>query len=152
MRLFVFFHVMTMFSAVALAGGGEILLLRIARSRDVPAIRSAFDAHRRLGALVPGLFLLGFAFGVVAIFVDGFDPLQGWLLLAYPTFVAGMAVGAAVIGPWVKRVAIAAAASGDAISTELDAALADPRGRWGQLGFWAITVAIVFIMVVKPLS
>ena len=45
MRLFVFLHVLTMFAAVGVTGGGDLLMVRIARTRDVPGIRSAFTAY-----------------------------------------------------------------------------------------------------------
>ena len=46
MRVFVFLlHVLSMFFAVAISGGVELFLLRIARSRDVRTIRTVFEAH-----------------------------------------------------------------------------------------------------------
>ena len=92
MRTFVFLHVLTMFGAVALSGGIDVLLLRIARTRDVRAIRTAFGVHERFAPLIPAFFGVGLLFGLIAIFVEGFDPFQPWLLLAYPLFVAGVLV------------------------------------------------------------
>ena len=152
MRLFVFLHVLTMFAAVGVTGGGDLLMVRIARTRDVPGIRSAFTAYERIGIIIPVLFLTGLAFGIIAIFVHGFDPFAPWLLLAYPLFVVGLAIGAGVTGPWVGRVARAAAASGEQPSAELEAEIGDPRARYGLVVFWLLVAAIIFVMVVKPLS
>lgn len=152
MRTFIFLHVLTMFSAVALSGGSEIFLLQIARTRNAPAIRTAFDVHNRLVRFIPVLFLVGLAFGLIAIVVHQFNPFAPWLLLAYPLFVAGILTGALGIGPWADRVREAAAASGDTTSADLEAAISNPRGRHAQMAFWLVTAAIVFVMVVKPLS
>ena len=152
MRLFIFLHVITMFAAVALSGGSEILFGRIARTRDAAAIRRASEAFGQIAGYIAPTFIVGLAFGLIAVFVHGFNPFAPWLLLAYPLFVAGMLVGALVTGPWVGRVAEAAGAAGDQPSTELDAAVDDPRGRTGQVVFWVLIAAIVFVMVVKPLS
>lgn len=152
MRIFVFLHVLTMFSAVALSGGGEILLMQIARTRNPSAIRTAFEVHNRLVRFIPVVFLIGLAFGVIAIFVNGFNPFAPWLLFAYPLFVAGILTGAIGIGPWADGVRAAAASSGDTTSAEMEAAIANPRGRYAQIAFWLVTAAIVFVMVVKPLS
>ena len=152
MRTFVFLHVITMFSAVALSGGSEIFLMQIARTRNAPAIRTAFEVHSRMVKLIPAVFMVGLVFGLIAIFVNQFNPFAPWLLLAYPLFVAGILTGVVGIGPWADRVREAAATSGDETSPELEAAIANPRGRYAQIGFWLVVAAIVFVMVVKPLS
>lgn len=152
MRIFVFLHVLTMFAAVAVSGGVELFLVQIAGTRNAAAIRTTFEVHGRLVRLVPLTFMVGLVFGIIAIFVNDFDPFAPWLLFAYPLFVAGILTGAFGIGPWADRVARAAAESGDPASPELEAAIADPRGRYAQVGFWMVVAAIVFVMVVKPLS
>lgn len=151
MRIFVFLHVLTMFFAVAISGGVELFLMRIARTRDARTIRTVFELHQKLVKLVPLSFMLGLAFGVIAIFVNGFNPFAPWLLLAYPLFVAGILTGAYGVGPWADGV-IAAAASSDPASPELEAAVNSPRGRNALVLFWAVLAAIVFVMVMKPLS
>ena len=59
MRTFVFLHVLTMFAAVAVTGGGDLLFYRIARTRDAAAIRGAGAAYGRLARIIPVQFLLG---------------------------------------------------------------------------------------------
>ncbi len=152
MRVFVFLHVLTMFFAVAISGGIELFLMRIARSRDARTIRTVFALHQRMVRFIPIAFMLGLAFGVIAIFVNGFNPFAGWLLLAYPLFVGGILTGQFGVGPWAEGVIAAAATSGDEGSAELDAAVASPRGRNSMILYWLLVAAIVFVMVVKPLA
>ena len=152
MRIFVFLHVLTMFFAVAISGGVELFLMRIARTRDARTIRTVFELHQKLVKYIPRAYLLGLAFGVIAIFVNGFNPFAPWLLLAYPLFVVGILTGAVGVGPWAEGVIAAAASSGDSTSPELEAAINSPRGRNALVLFWAVLAAIVFVMVVKPLS
>lgn len=153
MRIFVFLHVLSMFFAVAISGGIELFLMRIARSRDVRTIRRVFALHQELVRFVPIVFMIGLAFGVIAIFANDFNPFAGWLLLAYPLFVAGILIGVLGVGPWAEGVIAAASASGDdEPSSDLDAAIASTRGRNSLILFWIVVAAIVFVMVVKPLS
>jgi hypothetical protein len=126
LRIFVFLHVLTMFSAVAFSGGIDTLLLRVARTGDVRAIRTVFEAQRRFETLIPAVFGTGLVFGLIAIFTEGFNPFQPWLLLAYPLFVLGILVGALGIGRWATRVRIASADAPDAGSPALTAELPIP--------------------------
>ena len=151
MRVFVFLHVLSMFSAVAVAGGGDLLFWRIALTRDAAAIRIAGATYGALARVIPILFMVGLGFGIVAIFVNGFNPFAPWLLLAYPLFIAGLLVGNFVTGAWVSRVTAAAAAA-DRSSASLDAIVAERGAAGGLIAFWLIVAAIVFVMVVKPLA
>ena len=148
MRIFVFLHVLSMFAAVAVTGGGDLLFYRIAQRRDAAAIRGAGAAFQRLAALIPWLFAMGAAFGIIAIFVHGFDPFATWLLLAYVVFVAGLAVGNFVNGRYAGDVVAAA----DQPSPALDVAVGHPRGLIGIVAFWLIVAVLVFLMIVKPFS
>lgn len=152
MRLFVFLHVTTMILAVASSGGAEILVHRVAATRDLPGIRTVLATYGVIARFIPVLFLIGFAFGVVAIFVEGFNPFQGWLLLAYALFASGIIVGSVVNGGWAGRLAAASANASDEQDPGFRAALDDRSGMIGLWAFWLIIVALVFVMVVKPLS
>ncbi len=152
MRIIVFLHVLTMFTAVALSGGIDILLLRIARTRDARAIRTAFAAHGRFEPFIPGLFVTGLLFGLIAVFVEGFNPFQPWLLLAYPLFVLGILVGALGMGRWAGRMRLASADAPDSGSPALDAVIDERSVRYAFGAFWLLIAAIVFVMVLKPLS
>ena len=151
MRIFVFLHIATMFSAVAIAIGPWLLLRRVGRSGDVPAIRRAFAAAAPITRFVPVLYTLGAALGIVAIFTNGFNPFEPFLLIAYGLFILATVVGIVVTEPWLKRVTQAAADSPDAaVSSELSAALEDPKVRVIDWFDPLIILAFVFDMVVKP--
>ena len=152
MRIFVFLHVLTMFTAVALSGGIDILLLRIVATRDVPGIRTAFAAHDRFARFIPAVFGVGLVFGLIAIFAEGFNPFAGWLLLAYPLFALGIAVGGLGIGRWSAKVREVSAAAPDAGSPELTAVLAAPSVRYAVAAFWLIIATIIFVMILKPFA
>jgi hypothetical protein len=151
-RTFVFLHVLTMILAVSASGGAEILVHRVVGTRDLAGIRSVVGTYEAMARFVPVLFFTGLAFGVVAIFVEGFNPFQPWLLLAYVLFASGVLVGAIVNGGWVRRLGKAAAAAASPDDAAYQAAVADQRGRIGLFVFWVLIAAIVFVMIVKPLS
>lgn len=151
MRIFVFLHVATMFTAVAVTIGPTLLLRRIGKSGDVPAIRSTFAMAAPIIRFVPPLYILGAALGIVAIFTNGFDPFQPFLLTAYVLFVLATVVGIVVTEPWLKRVTKASAESPDAApSPELATALQAPAGRMLDWFDPLIILAFIFDMIVKP--
>ncbi|HSC27792.1 MAG TPA: hypothetical protein VLD67_10990 [Vicinamibacterales bacterium] len=153
MRIFVFLHVATMFTAVAMAIGVPTLLRSIGKSGDVPAIRGSFERARPFLNAIPPLFTIGAAFGVVAIFANGFNPFAPFLLIAYALFILATVVGIVITNPWYKAVTKLAAESPDeAPSTELSAALHDRRMEWADWFDRAIILAFIFDMVVKPFS
>jgi hypothetical protein len=57
-----------------------------------------------------------------------------------------------VNGGWANRLASASAQATDANDPAFVAALDDRSGIIGLWVFWLITVALVFVMIVKPLS
>lgn len=151
MRLFVFLHIATMFGAVAGTIGPTLLLRRIGRSGDVPAIRRSFAMAAPIIKLAPALYGLGAALGVVAIFTNGFDPLQPFLLIAYVLFVLATVVGIRFNAPWFQQVAEMAAESPDAApSPQLAAALDSPAARFLDWFDPVIILLFIFDMVVKP--
>ena len=93
MRIFVFLHIATMFTAVTGTIGPTLLLRRIGRSGDVPTIRRSFAMAGPIIKVAPALYGLGAALGVVAVFTNGFDPFQPFLLIAYGLFMVATAVG-----------------------------------------------------------
>ena len=151
MRIFVFLHIATMFTAVAVTIGPWLLLRRVGRTRDVPAIRRTFAMALPITRFIPPLYVLGAALGIVAIFTNGFDPFQPFLLIAYALFILASVVGVVVSEPWLKRVAQTAAESpAEAPSPELSTALDDPRIRVIDWFDPLIILAFIFDMVVKP--
>jgi hypothetical protein len=150
-RIFVFLHIAVMFTAVAVTIGPNILLRRIGKSGEVPAIRHSFALAAPVTRFIPPLYMLGAALGIVAIFTNGFDPFQPFLLIAYVLFVIATVVGIRVTEPWFKRVIEASATSPDAApSPELAAALDAPAGRFLDWFDPLIILLFIFDMVVKP--
>jgi hypothetical protein len=152
MQYLVFAHIFTMFTAVAASYGTEFALRRAARSGDIEMVRGVFEAVRPAGQAIPILFIIGLAFGLLAVFANAFDPFAPWLLIAYVVFITALVLGGVVVGPWARHVGEAVQRSGGAPSAELTALLADPRVEVVFWVDWLILVVIVFDMVVKPFS
>ena len=151
MRIFVFLHIATMFTAVTATLGPTLLLRRIGKSGDVPAIRRSFAMAGPIIKVAPALYGLGAALGVVAVFTNGFDPFQPFLLIAYGLFVLATLVGIRFNAPWFQRVSEASAASPDAApSPELVAVLDAPVARFLDWFDPLIILLFIFDMVVKP--
>jgi len=106
-----FLHIVTMFFAVALAVSGELVVRRVAASRDPRAIAVTTGQVKPLGSLAGGLFVVGLVFGVLAAIAGQIDLLRPWLISAYVAFAAAMAVGLTITDPWLNRLQAAAAAS-----------------------------------------
>jgi hypothetical protein len=152
-RIFVFLHVATMFTAVAASVGPNFLLRRVAGSGDVPAIRKTFALGAPLSKAIGPLFTLGAALGIVAIFTNDLNPFEPFLVIAYVMFVAATVVGLAFDAPWERRVTqLAAESPDDAPSAALAAVLHDGRMVWVAWFDRLIIVAFVFDMVIKPFS
>jgi hypothetical protein len=150
-RIFVFLHIATMFAAVAITIGPWLVLRRVSRSGDVPAIRRTFASAVPITRFVPVLYMLGAALGIVAIFTNGFNPFQPFLLIAYGLFILATVVGIVVTEPWLKRVTQTAAESPDeAPSPELSAALQQSNIRIIDWFDPLLILAFIFDMVVKP--
>jgi hypothetical protein len=150
-RIFVFLHIATMFGAVALTVGPTVLLRRIGKSGDVPAIRRSFAMAAPIIKAAPMLYGLGAALGIVAIFTNGFNPFRPFLLIAYGLFVLATVVGIRLNAPWFQRVAQTSAESPDeAPSSALAAVLKDPVARFLDWFDPIIIVAFLFDMIVKP--
>lgn len=153
MRIFIFLHIVTMFSAVAVSYLPEVLMRRAVLSGSVPLMRSVGATIAPVSKLPGPVFGIGLIFGLTAVFTGGFNPLAPWLLIAYVIFVIATIVGAGITGPWAVRVGeLAAASPADAPSPELTTAMRDPRMGalvWLNLLF---IVGIIFDMVIKPFS
>lgn len=150
-ELFKFLHVLTVVAAASAAIVPEVVLHAVARTGNVEAIRGVMVIVQRLGMVIGPLFVLAAAFGFIAALTGEFDLLRPWLIASYAVFVVAMIVGAAVSGPWAKRVGVAAAGSPtDSPSAELSAAIHDPRGTISTVILMSSLVTLIFLMVVKP--
>lgn len=148
-----FAHIGTMFMAVGVAVGTEVMAHRVANTGDVGSIRTYFAQARPVMTLIPILYVTGFALGLAAGILGAFDMLATWLLLAYALFFVTFVLHRSIGAPWFGRMtALSAAAPDGAAGAELQAVIHDRRAA---LLFWytiAMVIGFVFIMVVKPLS
>jgi hypothetical protein len=151
-RLFVFLHVLSMIVAVGISGGAEILVHRVAATGELAAVRNVLATYGKIANFIAPTFVLGAIFGAIAIFTEGFDPFQPWLVTAYVLFVAGVLVGNFMNGGWASRLAATSSVATIDEDPAYRAALADPIGRRGLVLFWILIAALVFVMIVKPLS
>ena len=152
MPIFIFLHVLAMFTAVALAYGPAALMVVASRRRDVRALRGIVSTSERLGPLVGIAFATGIVLGLVSVFLYNFDPLQGWLVIAYVLVVVSLGMTFLFTNPWLKKVAAAAEASpDDEMSSELLELVNSPRNR-ALLAFDALLIVLLIAdMVLKPL-
>ena len=152
MPIFVFLHVLTMFTAVALAYGPAALIVLASRRNDVRALRGIVTTYDRLSGVVGATFGLGIVFGFLAVFLHRFDPLLGWLVIAYILVIASLLMTFTFTNPWIKKVAAAAQASpDDAMSAELDTLVKGPRNQLLLTVDALIIVLLIADMVLKPL-
>lgn len=156
MDLFVAFkylHVVSMFFAVAMAVSTELVIRRVAASRDAGAIRTVVPRIRPLGNVATIFFLAGVTFGIVAALTGQMNLLAPWLLLSYTAFVGATLIGVLVTDPWAARLEAAAIATADGGSSDaLGAVIGDPVARAGTWALMLLIAALVFLMVVKPLA
>ena len=152
MPIFIFLHILAMFTAVALAYGPAALMVVASRRRDVRSLRAIVTTSERLGPVVGAAFATGIVLGVIAIFVHGFDPLQGWLVIAYVLAIISLGMTFLFTNPWLAKVAAAAKASpDDQMSPELAALVDSPRNQ-ALLAFDALLIVLLIAdMVLKPL-
>lgn len=150
MPIFKFLHIATMFMAVGVSVGADFVLHWVAASGEVRAIRTAFDRSKNLGKIVPTLYLLGAAFGLLAVYFENLDFLRPWLITAYILFIIGNVLGARS-GDWHQHVMKAAMASpDDSPSAELKALAENKPSEYSMWLFLAVIIAIIFVMVFKP--
>ena len=152
MPIFIFLHVLAMFTAVALAYGPAALMVVASQRRDVRSLRGIVSTSERLGPLVGIAFATGIVLGLISVFLYNFDPLLGWLVIAYVLVVVSLGMTFAFTNPWLKKVAAAAEASpDDEMSPELLELVNSPRNR-ALLAFDALLIVLLIAdMVLKPL-
>jgi hypothetical protein len=151
---FKYLHIVAMFFFVAMAISGEVVLRRVASSRDVRTIRTTIGRIRPLtGPVAGGLLVLGLIFGVLAALTGQISLLAPWLILSYVAVAAAMVIGFTVTDPWVSRLERAANGSDDERPSEaLEAVIAEPAARFGTWALMALIATLVFLMVVKPFA
>ena len=151
MTVFIFLHILAMFLAVAFAQGPLLVLLAAVSRRDIPAIRGQLTAQMPLVRWIGPLFGLGILLGLVAMFTNGFNPLQPWLLIAYVLTIVAAVLPQFSSAAYGKRLGMALASSpGDTPSAELTAVMDDTAAKaliWLDM---LVIAALVADMVLKP--
>jgi hypothetical protein len=149
--IFKVFHVSAILLGVGLSLGTELLLFRIARSKDVLAIRAGFSLATPLLQTAVVLYVIGLLMGLSTVWAGGWSFVAPWLVISYAIFALMIVLNLGLRAPWARRVLATARASSDhEPSTDLRATLADPRAA---IHLWAAPVALVaqvLLMIVKP--
>ncbi len=152
-QLLVFGHIVLVFSAVSASYGPLLLLALAIRSGKVETVRGVTAAAGPLTKTIPILYVAGGFLGLCAAINIGFNLLAPWLLIAYVLFAFLTIIGAAFVGPWAERIgALAASAPDGQFTPKLIAVIDDSRIRSIRVLDFALVVALVFDMVVKPFS
>lgn len=145
-----FLHVGSMFLGTALAIGPIALFVLILRTGDANAIRRAFRFAEPLSRAGGVFYGLGVVFGIVTALNGAIDLTTSWLVTAYALLV-GLVVTNLYADRWMKRVHVAAdSAAEPGPSTELDSWRRSARPVWSLAAATVLTLALVFVMVVKP--
>jgi len=139
-------HIGSMFMATALAVGPFVVLYLVARTGDLPAIRRAFSFSTSVGRVGGLMYGFGIVFGVLAALTGAIDLTAAWLLTAY-VLVIVLAANGLLAERWMRRVEVAA---GRGESTEVDGLTRAPAVKALLTVMVTVTLAIVFVMVVKP--
>jgi Predicted integral membrane protein (DUF2269) len=152
MRVFIFLHILTMFTGVALGYGAMAWLWLSARSRDLVAMRGMLSGFQRYEKLIPITFTLGIILGLIAVFTNGYDPLRPWLIIAY-VLAAGLVItGSRVITPWIKTVREAVEGTEGDRADGLPTPFRDQRSITLLSLDLGMLIAIIADMVLKPFS
>jgi Flp pilus assembly protein protease CpaA len=141
-----FLHIGSMFLATALAVGPLVVFTLILRTGDAGAIGRAFrfaEPVARAGGILYGL---GILFGIIAALTGSIDLTARWLLTAYVTVIL-LGANGLYAERWMGHVE-AAAQRADA--GELQAWQRSNRPMWSATIAAVLTLAVVFVMVVKP--
>jgi uncharacterized membrane protein len=145
-----FLHVGSMFLGTALAIGPIALFVLILRTGDAHAIRRAFRFAEPLSRAGGVFYGLGVIFGVITALNGGIDLTAPWLVTAYALLV-GLIVTNLYADRWMKRVHVAAeAASEETGATNLNVWRRASGPIWSLGVASMLTLALVFVMVVKP--
>jgi uncharacterized membrane protein len=150
--IFKYLHILAMFAAVTLMFGGELMFHLLRRRNDLAALRRFLEVVYPVFRIGVGLLTLGVVFGFLAANTIGFSLTAGWLILAYALIAGIYAIGFLVGVPYFNRVRAALDdASLQAPSPELRRVLDDPRWILDLVVSVLLYVAIIFVMVMKPI-
>lgn len=147
MYILLYLHILTMFTAVAMAAGSSILVLLAGQRGDRLLIASI--SGMRLDRIIPPLYIAGGLFGILTGATFGYSLVAPWFLIAYSLFAALMLLGILYSGPLMGR--IHAVASDQAADAQAFAEVMR-RFRLDTAISLAGIALIVADMVFKPFS
>lgn len=101
MYVLLYLHILTMFTAVAMAAGSSILVLLAAGRGDRLLVASI--TGMRLDRIIPPLYIAGGLFGILTGATFGYSLVAPWLVIAYLVFAALMVLGVLYSGPLMGR-------------------------------------------------
>ena len=139
-------HIGSMFMATALAVGPFVVLYLVARTDDLPLIRRTFSFSTTIGRVGGAMYGLGILFGVVAALTGTIDLTAKWLLTVY-VLVVVLGVNGLLAERWMGRVHAAAEAGA---SDDVHRLVRSPSAVTLLTIMVVVTLAIIFVMVVKP--
>ena len=140
-----FLHIGSMFMATALAVGPMVVFTLILRTSDGAAIRGAFRFAEPVARAGAACYGLGILFGIIAALTGSIDLTARWLLTAY-VLVLLLGANGALAERWMRQVDVAATSGGP----ELVAWQNSNRPLWSLVAAITLTLAVIFVMVVKP--
>ena len=151
--IFKYLHILTMFAAVTLMFGGELMFHLLRRRNDLAALRRFLEVVYPVFRIGVGLLTGRRRLRYPGCQHDRVLPHRGLgLLLAYLLIAGIYAIGFLVGVPYFNRVRAALDdASLQAPSPELRRVLDDPRWILDLVVSVFLYVAIIFVMVMKPI-
>ena len=154
MPILKFAHIAAMFSSFLLLWATDLLFWQAARRGDVPGLRTIGRYGARIVPIGVVLFFVGIGFGVVNAVVGGWNLLAPWLLITYALVAVMLVMGLFIETPMLDRLAAKANEEADATepSPELRQLMADRRPILYDAISFVIWIAVIYVMVVKPLS
>lgn len=149
----IWIHILAMFGVTGLEVGPDIIMWWVARTREVTTIRSVFRLARPIGNGISALAGVGAVSGLILVHGLNYQYLAFWLVASYFLYAAGGVRNLLILTPWRAKVLAAARTSPDQTpSPELDRLLRDRKAKHAVWINLVIDAAIIFDMVVKPLS
>jgi hypothetical protein len=146
-------HITVMFAAIAISFGPAFLVELAYRSGRIAPLRGLALAAVPVGPLIPILYVLGGLLGLLTAFNFGYNLLAPWLVIAYLLFASAMITGISFNRTFAPRLLAATADTPDGpLTPPVTALFTDTRYRLVTTLDYVVVVAILFDMVVKPLS
>ena len=150
MQLWTFLHILSMFSAITVIVGAELLANVAIRRRDLGMLRAYFRLGAKADQIGMVLLVLGIVFGVMAAVTVGWDLLTGWLVVAYVLVALTLAVGFSSV-PYLGRLEAALPETDEVSpSPELESLLRSPTPLVTSGTTIVLTALIIADMVFKP--